>query len=88
MGVGTVGVFSVLLAVIPLWTFSQIRKGVFDSILTVLLGDRSIDEYRVVIGGIVGIVLVQFVLALFVLYAFVLEKYPSAQGDEARKKDE
>jgi|Transcript_7093 hypothetical protein len=88
MGVGAVGVFSILLAVIPLWTFSQIRKGVFDSILTVLLGDRSIDEYRIVIGGIVGIVLVQLVLFLFVLYAFVLEKHPSAHGDEARKKDE
>lgn len=88
MGVGTVGVFSILLAVIPLWTFSQIRKGVLDSILIFILGNRSIDEHRVVIGGIISIVLVQIVLCLFVLYAFVFEKNPSTQGDDSCKKTE
>jgi len=90
MGVGTVGLFSILLAVFPLWTFSGIRHGTFDTLILYVIPSHYqdfLESNRVVIGGIVAIILVNVIVALFLLVAFVFEKIPE-DTTKATKKTE
>lgn len=90
MGVGTVGLFSILLATIPLWTFSRIRRGTFDTLILLCISKDNnrdvLENNRVVIGGIVAIILVNVIVALFLLVAFVFEKIPE-ESEDTRKKE-
>ena len=72
----TVTIFSVLLAVVPLFFFSLVRRNAFDEILVPIFGSAFLDTNRVVLGGLLSVVLVNVVLFLFVFVAFVLEKPP------------
>lgn len=71
----TVGVFSVILAVVPLWVFSQIRHGGLDWLISSAFGDYILQskDSRVIFGGVAAIVLVNIVIFFFILVAFVFE---------------
>lgn len=88
MGVGTVGLFSILLAILPLWVFSSIRHGRFDALILYFLPStyqEFLETNKAVIGGIVGIVLVNVIVALFLLVAFVFEKVPEDPPKATKK---
>ena len=74
MGVLTVAIFSVLLAIIPLLFFSLVRREAFDDVLSTVFGSAFLNSNRVVLGGVLSVVLVNVILFLFVFVAFVLEK--------------
>ncbi len=76
MGFVTVAVFSVLLAVVPLFFFSLVRRQVFDGLLAPIFGSAFLDTNRVVLGGVLSVIVVNLVVFLFVFVAFVLEKPP------------
>ena len=85
----TVGIFSVILAVVPLWVFSDIRHGRLDWLLSRVLGDSIIVKFskdtRVLLGGVVAIVLVNIVIFFFILVAFVFEPRVSEKTREGTK---
>lgn len=85
MGVGTVGLFSILLATIPLWVFSGIRHGKYDTLILFFISSNRqdfLESNRVVIGGILAVVLVNLIVALFLVVAFVFEKVPPKKNKE------
>jgi len=68
MGVGTVAVFSVLLAAIPLSAFFATINGKLDATLGSILGpDQITDSNRLTLAGIIGVVSVNLVLAAFLV---------------------
>lgn len=71
MGVGTVAVFSVLLAAIPLSTFFATINGKLDATLAPILGHTQItDSNRLILAGIIGVVSVNLVVAAFLVAAW------------------
>jgi hypothetical protein len=92
MGIKTVGLFTVLLAVIPLLGFRFVRNGSIDGLLLGILNNRNdiLEQYRVIIGGVIGIILVNILITIFLIVAFFFEDVPAkSSGDEAQeeKKD-
>ena len=92
MGVKTVGLFTVLLAIIPLLGFRFVRNGSIDGLLLGILNNRNdiLEQYRVIIGGVFGIILVNILITIFLIVAFFFEEVPAkTSGDETTegKKD-
>ena len=88
MGLKALGVFSVLMAALPLLTFRLVRQGHFDSTLLSIFNGREdiIENNRLVMGGIAAVVMVNVVLFSFVLNAFFFEKAPS-EGTNDKKSN-
>eukprot|EP00890_Picochlorum_soloecismus_P002255 jgi/Picsp_1/302/NSC_00301-R1_---NA--- len=83
MGIKTVALFTVLLAVIPLLGFRFVRNGSIDGLLLGILSNRNdiLEQYRVIIGGIFGIVLVNILITIFLIVAFFFEEVPAKSSD-------
>jgi hypothetical protein len=87
MGVGTVAIFSVLLAAIPLSAFFATINGKLDATLAVFLGQPQIsDNTRLVSSAIIGVVLVNLVVAAFLVAAW-REPVPPSSSQQRSKKD-
>ena len=84
MGVGTVVVFSVLLAVIPLSAFFAVTQGRLDSVFAALLGTALNTSTRLVLAGVTGVACVNLVVAAFLVSAW-REPVPSAAGQQRTK---
>lgn len=85
MGLGTVAVFSVLLAAIPLSTFFAILHGKADGLLSTVLGQPQVtDSTRLILAGAIGVVLVNLVVAAFLVAAW---REPVAPRTERAKED-
>ena len=88
MGVGTVAVFSVLLAAIPLSAFFATINGKLDATLAPLLGQTLItDSNRLILAGIIGVVSVNLVVAAFLVAAW-REPVPPPSSAAQRPKDD
>ena len=82
MGVGTVGLFSALLAVVPLAVFFAAKHGGMDAALGAVLGaDNLTDSSRLIVSGVLGVVCVNLVVALFLVVAWQ-EPPPSPSKEE------
>ena len=85
MGVATVAVFSLLLAVIPLSVFHAATQGRLDAVYEAILGAQPITpSSRLILAGVTGVVFVNLVVAAFLVAAW-LEPAPR---DAERTKDD
>jgi len=89
MGFKTVGLFTVLLAVIPLLGFRFVRNRSIDGLLLAILNNRNdiLDQYRVIIGGIFGIILVNVLITIFLVVAFFFEEVPAKSSENESNED-
>lgn len=88
MGVGTVAVFSVLLAAIPLSAFFATINGKLDAIIAPLLGQTLLtDSNRLILAGIIGVLLVNLVVAAFLVAAWREPVPPSSTATQRPKED-
>ena len=87
MGVGTVAIFSVLLAAIPLTTFFGVLHGRADILLATLLGQSQVsDSARLAFAGIIGVVSVNLVVAAFIVAAW-REPTGTPPTEDAKKEN-
>ncbi len=87
MGVGTVAVFSVLLAAIPLSAFFATINGKLDATLAPFLGQTQItDSNRLILAGIIGVVSVNLIVAAFLVAAW-REPVPPSSATQRPKDD-
>jgi VMA21-like domain len=87
MGVGTVAVFSVLLAAIPLSAFFATINGNLDATLAPLLGPtQNTDSNRLIFAGIIGVISVNLVVAAFLVAAW-REPVPPSSTAQRPKED-
>ena len=84
MGVGTVLVYSILLAVIPLSAFFAVTQGLLDSVFAALLGTALTTSTRLVLAGVTGVVCVNLVVAAFLVSAWREPVPPAASQQRAK----
>lgn len=79
MALGTLVLFSLLMVVLPLSTFFSTWKGRWDGVLQPVLGQQLLEDNRLAVAGVLGVLGVNLVLAAFVAAAW-LERPPPAEN--------